>query len=240
MACTLKSVIACGIILAVIDILHGLSTLGFYGYRFISFSFYLCPRDLEISVCQNKLYFYEQMFTMRTYIGLGEGAVTLLFDMIYIIALVKYLPCLSWMWIFKSFAVMGINVFYISSWLVRKQSLKEITFQDEEYQRHFLLAGGWLTAIQLIIMVIFCIIGAIFSYKVAAERRRSRRSLRSLHPRSPKFRNGNASAPPMDAYDDNTSYMNQALADSTNKLPLQSSSTSIDKAETLKAKPTQV
>ncbi|KAG0730420.1 hypothetical protein GWK47_028283 [Chionoecetes opilio] len=241
MACTLKKVIACGIILAVLDIMHGLTTLGFYGYRFISHHFYLCPRDLDITLCQNKLYFYEQMFTMRTYIGLGEGVATLLFAIMYIISLVKYLPCLSWMWIFKSFAVMGVNVFYISSWMVRQESLEEITYQNDDYVQHFLLAAAGLTLSQLILMVTFCIIGAIFSFKVSQERRRSRRSLRNLHGRSSKqFRNGNPSAPSLDAYDDNASYLNQALADSTNKLPLQASSSSIDKTETLKQQPTQV
>lgn len=240
MACSLKAVITCGIILAILDILHGLTTIGFYGYRYIAITFYLCPRDLDITNCQNKLYFYEQMFTMRTYVGLGEGAATLIFDILYIISLVKYLPCLSWMWIFKSLAVMGVNVFYISQWQIRKESLDEIVFQTEDYQKHFLLAGGGLTAAQLILCICFCIITAIFSYKVAQERRRSRRSLRALHPRSPKFRNGNPTAPPMDGYDDNNSYLNQALTDSTNKLPLQTSSSSIDKTETLKQQPTEV
>ncbi|MPD02253.1 hypothetical protein E2C01_097824 [Portunus trituberculatus] len=35
----------------------------------------------------------------------------------------QHLSCLSWMWIFKAFTVMGINVYYISKWMVRKDTL---------------------------------------------------------------------------------------------------------------------
>lgn len=243
MACSLKCVVGFGIFIAILDILHGLATLGFYGYRFVAYHFYLCPRDLDITVCQNKLYIYEQLFTLRVWIGLGEGAVTQFFVMIYIIALVKHKPWLTWFWLIKSFGVMGINVYYISYWLVRRKSFDHINYQPQEYEKNFLYVGGGLTLIQLCIMLFFCLIGGIFSYKVCEESRRSRRSLHKVA----KFRkNGGPTAPPLDPYDDGASivhttmeeqFMNQALTDSTHKLPIPGSSGSINEvgaAETLR------
>ncbi|XP_045599241.1 uncharacterized protein [Procambarus clarkii] len=240
MACSIRTVVGCGIFLAIVDIIHGLCTVGFYGYRFISFYFYLCPRELDIAYCQNKIYIYEQLFTFRTYIGLGEGGVTPLFDIIYIIALVKHKPWLTWFWLIKAFGSMGINVFYISSWMVRRISFQHITYQPEYFEQQFLVAGITLSIAQLIITVIFCIIAGIFTYKVAEERTRSRRSLH----KSPKLKkHGRATAPPLSNYgddddDDATSTMragtdrhftNHGLADSTSKLPLPGSNTSLDK-----------
>ncbi|XP_068217535.1 uncharacterized protein [Palaemon carinicauda] len=235
MACSLKCVVGFGIFLAVLDILHGLATLGFYGYRFVAYSFYLCPRDLDITVCQNKLYIYEQLFTFRVYVGLGEGAITPFFVMIYIIALVKHMPWLTWFWLLKSFGIMGINVYYISYWVVRRKSFDHINYEPQDYENHFLYFGAGLTLAQLLIMLLFCLVGGIFSYKVCEENRRSRRSLHTA-----KFRkNGGPTAPPMD-YDDQEAivqtnvedhqFLNQALADSTHKFPLPGSSGSIDKA----------
>lgn len=234
MACSIKAVVSCGIFLAVLDILHGLSTIGFFAYRFISHYFYLCPRELDITFCQNKIYIYEQLFTLRTYIGLGEGAITPFFDVIYIIALAKHKPWMTWLWLIKSFGVIGINVFYISAWMVRRGSYDHITYVPEDFEREFLMAGCSLTLIQVIITVIFCIIAGIFTYKVAEERTRSRRSLH----KSPKFqRHMRASSDDDD--DDNASTMrvtgerhftNRGLNDSTNKLPIQSSNGSLDQS----------
>ncbi|XP_068217538.1 uncharacterized protein [Palaemon carinicauda] len=167
MACSLKCVVGFGIFLAVLDILHGLATLGFYGYRFVAYSFYLCPRDLDITVCQNKLYIYEQLFTFRVYVGLGEGAITPFFVMIYIIALVKHMPWLTWFWLLKSFGIMGINVYYISYWVVRRKSFDHINYEPQDYENHFLYFGAGLTLAQLLIMLLFCLVGGIFSYKVS-------------------------------------------------------------------------
>lgn len=253
MACTIKAVVGFGIFLAILDILHGLTTAGFYGYRFIAHSFYLCPRELDITVCQNKIYIYEQRYTLRTYIGLGEGVITPVFDIIYIIALVKHMPWLTWLWLFKSFGVMGINVFYISRWMVRSGSFDHITYERQEYEELFLLVGAGLTVAQLVIMVLYCIIGGVFTYKVAEERTRSRRSLH----RSPRMRKAlvlAATAPPIDVYDDedeggsvvratiDNHFVNHGLSDSTHKLPLPGSNGSIDqvgRSDTVR-QPTQV
>ncbi|KAK4320150.1 hypothetical protein Pmani_008972, partial [Petrolisthes manimaculis] len=65
-----------------------------------------------------------------TYIGLGEGVITPIFNIIVIVSLIKRLPCLLWTWLFKGFGVIGINIFYISSWLIRRDSL----FQHHPHQ----------------------------------------------------------------------------------------------------------
>lgn len=79
----------------------------------------------------------------------------------------------------------------------------------------------------------------LYLLQIAEERARIRRSIRSLHGRSPSFRrrNGRSSAPSMrggydeDDEDDAPSYLNPNLnlSDSTNKLPYPGSITSIDK-----------
>lgn len=243
MGCSLRACVAFGIFLAILDILHGLGSLGFYGYRFIANYFWLCPRDLPIEVCHNKDYIYRQMFTMRTYIGLGEGAITPIFNIVFIISLVKHMPCMVWMWLIKSFGIIGINIFYISSWLIRRESFANINFEKQEYEHHFLMVGAGLTIFQVMLMILFCIVSGIFTYKVSEDRTRSRRS---LHPRSPSFRrkNGRPSAPSMPDYDDEDipSYLNPTLNDSTNKLPYPGSNNSIDNmsvSETLR-QPTTV
>lgn len=84
--------------------------------------------------------------------------------------------------------------------------------------------------------------------QVCEERRRSRRSLHRIHKMG---RHGRATAPPLDGYDDESSivranieeqFLNHGLHDSTNKLPLPGSTSSMDEvgqASTLRA-PTQV
>ncbi|XP_042233288.1 uncharacterized protein LOC121873675 [Homarus americanus] len=135
---------------------------------------------------------------------------------------------------------MGINVFYISSWLVRRKSFAHISFDEDSkhYEQLFRLTGIGLTLAQLAITVIFCIIAGIFTYKVAEERTRSRKSLHH----GAKFRSKkhhSSSAPPLDSYDADDSasivrvtmdeqFMNQGLHDSTNKLPISGSNGSID------------
>lgn len=37
------------------------------------------------------------------------------------------LPCLVWVWLIKGFGIIGINIYYISSWLIRRDSLSNIT-----------------------------------------------------------------------------------------------------------------
>ncbi|XP_068217539.1 uncharacterized protein [Palaemon carinicauda] len=234
MACSLRAVITCGIILAVLDVIHGLATTGFYGYRFIVESFYLCPLDLPIDKCHNKNYVYEQMFETRVYIGIGEGIVGVLFSLFYVMALVKRKPSLTWLWLLKSFAIIAINIFYLSSWLIRQESYDYIKWEKAEYEDEFVFTAQALTLAQIVIMVIYCLIGGVFTYKVCEERTASRRSLN--HKR--KWDSNNATAPPLDNYDEEEAlYLNKALTNSEKTLPVRASRNSLSelsRADTFK------
>lgn len=234
MACTLRSVVTCGILLAIMDILHGVITLGFYGYQFVVESFYLCPLNLPVEKCHNKIYIYEQMFEMRVYIGIGEGIIGMLFAIIYIVALVKHKPSLTWMWLLKSFAVIAINIYYLSSWLIRQGAYDHIDWEKADYEDEFIYFGQGLTLAQMIIMVLYCLIGGLFTYKVVEERTASRRSLR--HRRN--WNSHDATAPPIDNYDEEEAqYLNRALTNSEKTLPVRASKqslTELNRADTFK------
>ncbi|XP_042876029.1 uncharacterized protein LOC122255794 [Penaeus japonicus] len=246
--CSMKSIIICGILLAVFDILQGMTTLAWYGYRFVWYYFYLCPRDLPIDECHAEKYHYEQMYILRTYIGIGEGAVTPIFAIIFIFALLRHKPWLAWCWLIKAVGVLGINVYFLSQWLIRQKNFEHFRTVRPEYDYYFLWIGIGLTLAEVIILILFCLIGAIFTYMVCEERRRSRRSLHRIHKMG---RHGHATAPPLDGYDDESSivranieeqFFNHGLHNSTNKLPLPGSTSSMDEvgqASTLRA-PTQV
>nr|XP_053656166.1 uncharacterized protein LOC128704980 [Cherax quadricarinatus]XP_053656167.1 uncharacterized protein LOC128704980 [Cherax quadricarinatus] len=222
MACTLKSVVVCGILLAILDIIHGLVTSGFYGYQFIVQSFYLCPLNLPVEKCHNKIYIYEQMFQMRVFIGIGEGIAGVIFSVIYIVALVKHKPSLTWIWLMKSFAVVAINVYYLSNWLIRQGRYDHINWEKHRFEDQFIYAGEGLTLAQVVIMVLFCFIGAIFTYKVCEERTASRRN--SLRHRR-KWGSNDATAPPLDHYDEEEAqYLNDALTNSEKTLPARATS----------------
>lgn len=234
MACTLQGVITCGIVLAFFDILHGLTTLGFYGYQFVIESFYLCPLNLPVEKCHNKIYIYEQMYELRVYIGIGEGIAGALFAIFYIVALVKRKPSLTWFWLLKSFAIIAVNIYYLSSWLIRQGRYDHIEWEKSAYEDYFIYFGQGLTLAQIIIMVLYCLIGGIFTYKVCEERTASKRSLR--HRR--KWGSNDASAPPLDNYDEEEAqYLNRALTNSEKTLPVKSSRqslTDLERADTFK------
>ncbi|XP_047490994.1 uncharacterized protein LOC125040486 [Penaeus chinensis] len=143
--CSLKAIISCGIILAAMDIIQGLTTLGWYGYRFVSYYFYLCPRELPIDECHAEKYHYEQLYTLRTYIGIGEGAVTPIFAAIYIVALVRHKPWLAWCWLIKAFGALGINVYFLSQWLIRLKNFDHLRTIRPAYDQQFLWIGIALT-----------------------------------------------------------------------------------------------
>jgi len=244
MCCSLRSVIGFGIFLAIIDILQGLTTLVWYGYRFLWWVWYLCPSDLPVQDCHQVHYHHNQYYTLRNYIGIGEGVVTPIFAIVYIIALVRHKPWLTWLWIVKAFAILGINVYFISQWIIRQNTTMST---PTEYDPQYLWISIGLTASEVLLLLVFCMLGGIFTYKVFEERRRSRRSLNRLH----KMGRGRATAPPLDVYDDEASiirgnidhqFLNHGLTDSTNKMPLPGSNCSLDEvgqASTLRA-PTQV
>ncbi|KAG7162662.1 hypothetical protein Hamer_G019380 [Homarus americanus] len=201
---------------------HGLVTLGFYGYQFIIESFYLCPLDLPVEKCHNKIYIYEQMFETRVHIGMGEGIACVFFAILYIIALVKHKPSLTWIWLMKSFAVIAINVYYLAAWLIRQGRYDHIEWEKQDYEDEFVFTAEGLTLAQIVIMILFCLIGAIFTYKVRGEDKWAH----------------DATAPPLDHYDEEEAqYLNDALTNSDKTLPARVSKQSlseISRADTFK------
>ncbi|ROT70757.1 hypothetical protein C7M84_010957 [Penaeus vannamei] len=231
-----------------------------------------CPGHLP-RVDNSRVVWLPFLYTLRTYIGIGEGAVTPIFAVIYIVALVRHKPWLAWCWLIKAFGALGINVYFLSQWLIRLKNFDHLRAIRPEYSTHsaglperkqkartsaerprrqrkvrlatdaflsfqaydqqFLWMGIGLTLAEVIILLLFCLIGGIFTYKVCEERRRSRRSLHRIH----KMGRGRATAPPLDGYDDESSivranieeqFLNHGLHDSTNKLPLPGSTSSMD------------
>lgn len=234
MCCTLRCVVVCGIILAVFDIIQSLVTSAFYCYQFVMDTFYLCPLSMDVTLCHNKIYVYEQLFKTRVYIGIGEGIAGVIFSIIYILALVKHKPSIIWVWLMKGFAVIAINVYYLASWLIRRGRYNHINEEQPEDEQIFIYTGKGLALVQIVILLVFCLIGAIFTYKVCEERTASRRNLR--HRR--KWDSSDASAPPLCQYDDEeTQYLNDALTNSEKTLPARSSKqslTEISRADTFK------
>ncbi|KAK4311506.1 hypothetical protein Pmani_016974 [Petrolisthes manimaculis] len=230
--CSLRGVISCGIILAIIDILHGMVTASFYCYQLVMDTFYVCPIAMDVVLCSNKMYFYWQMFATRVYIGIGEGIVGVLFAIFYIIALIKHKPSLTWIWLLKAFGVIGINVYFLAIWLIRRGRFLHINQEQLEDENLFIYTAEGLTAIQVVTMILFCLIGGIFTYKVCEERVASRRNLRRRKSYSP-----DASAPPMDYDSEEGQYLNDALTESEKTLPGRSSKqslTDISRADTFK------
>ncbi|KAK8404159.1 hypothetical protein O3P69_000313 [Scylla paramamosain] len=232
--CTIHGVVISGILLAVLDIIHGLITSAFYCYQLVMDTFYLCPLDMDVTLCHNKIYVYEQLFETRVYIGIGEGIAGVLFNIIYIMALVKHKPSITWVWLLKGFAVIGINVYYLASWLIRRGRYDHINSDQPEDEIIFIYVAKGLLLVQISILVMFCMIGAVFTYKVCEERTASRRNLR--HRR--KWDSSEATAPPLGQYDDEeTQYLNDALTNSEKTLPARSSKqslTEISRADTFK------
>lgn len=232
--CTLRGVVLSGILLAVIDMIHGLVTSSFYCYQLVMDKFYLCPLTMDVTLCHNKIYVYEQLFETRVYIGIGEGIVGIFFTIIYVLALVKHKPSITWLWLLKAFAIIIINVYYLASWLIRRGRYDHINSDQPEDEQIFLYAAKGLTLVQIVIMVIFCLIGAVFTYKVCEERTASRRNLR--HRR--KWDSSDASAPGLSQYaDEEAQYLNDALTNSEKTIPARSSKqslTEISRADTFK------
>ncbi|KAG0730419.1 hypothetical protein GWK47_028281 [Chionoecetes opilio] len=232
--CSLKGVVGWGIFLATVDILHGLVTAAFYCYQLVVDTFYLCPRSMVVSLCHNKIYVYEQLFQRRVNIGIGEGVVGVIFSIIYILALVKRKPSITWLWLMKSFAVISINVYYLSSWLIRRGHYNHINKEQAEDEYIFIYTAQGLTLVQIIILFFFCLIGAIFTYKVCEERTASRRNLRSRR----KWDSSDATASPIGQYEDEEAqYLNDALTNSEKTLPGRQSKqslTEISRADTFK------
>jgi len=222
--CTLKCVVKCGIFLAVLDIINSLTAFGFYGYQYVIEMWYLCPIQLAVEKCHNKIYIFEQMFLYRCYFGVGEGVLGIAFCAIYIVALVKRKPSLTWFWIIKAFAVIGINIYYLSNWVIRQGRYDHLEWEKQTYEDEFIWAAEALTLLQIFILFLYLLIGSMFTYKIVEEKRASRRSLRSRR----KWNSRDDTAASGDVYDDEEGqYLTQTLTNSEKTLAVRASKQSL-------------
>ncbi|XP_047491334.1 uncharacterized protein LOC125040690 [Penaeus chinensis] len=119
MACSLRNIINFGLLLAVIDLLHGVATCAFYGYQFGIH--YRGHSNYGIRWYEHYLYLSD--LSVRVNIGIAEGVGGLFFSTILIIGLCKRKPLVTWTWLLKPVAVIIINVFFLSRWMVQRVPL---------------------------------------------------------------------------------------------------------------------
>ncbi|XP_069158064.1 uncharacterized protein [Procambarus clarkii] len=168
MACSLKNIVNCGLVLAVFDLLHGLATTAFYSYQFASH--YNCHWNHGIRWCQ--YYLHETNHSLRVNLGIGEGIVCLVVSCLLMVALCKYNPVLTWLWLVKAVAVLVLNTYFLTGWVLQKSSHYHQFWDRHNYDQDniFLLAGAALTFLQLLIMFIFCCVTGSFTCKVHKQR----------------------------------------------------------------------
>ncbi|KAG7162656.1 uncharacterized protein LOC121873678 [Homarus americanus] len=168
MGCSLRSVTTCGLVLAILDLLHGLGTLAFYGYQF--HVHYVCHWNHGIRWCQ--YYLQETNHSVRVNIGIGEGVVCTIFACLLIVSLCKYKPWLTWLWLLKAVVVVIINGYFIIIWLMEKSRHYHQFWDRHNYDQDgiFLMAGIGLTTVEILIMFIFCCVSGSFTYKIRSQR----------------------------------------------------------------------
>ncbi|XP_071546620.1 uncharacterized protein [Panulirus ornatus] len=168
MSCNLRCVVKCGLLLAILDLLHGLATEAFYGYEF--YIHYRCQWVHGIRWC--RYYLRETNHSLRVNIGIGEGVVCILFAVLLILALCKYQPWLAWLWLLKAVAVLVVNGYFLTGWIVEKSRYYHQIWDQHNYDQDnvFMTAGIILTLVEVFLMFIFCCVGGSFTYKVHKQR----------------------------------------------------------------------
>ncbi|XP_068217533.1 uncharacterized protein [Palaemon carinicauda] len=164
MSNSLRTVANCGLFLAILDLIHALSTFGFYCYELIIH--YRCHWNHGIRWCQ--YYLNDTNHSLRVNIGIGEGVVCIFFASVLIAAFCRYNPWVAWLWLIKALAVIGINAYFIGVWMVQRSRYYHSLWNPKNYNQDeiFLMAGIGLTAIELLIMFIFFCVSGAFTYKV--------------------------------------------------------------------------
>ncbi|ROT78548.1 hypothetical protein C7M84_002753 [Penaeus vannamei] len=164
MACSLRNIINFGLLLAVIDLLHGIATCAFYGYELAVH--YRCHWNHGIRWCQ--YYLYHTDHSVRVNIGIAEGVGCLFFSTILIIGLCKRKPLVTWTWLLKPIAVIIINVFFLSRWLAQKSRYYHsfLDRRSDEQENLFTYLGLGLTLVQVFVMLFLLCINGSFTYKI--------------------------------------------------------------------------
>ncbi|XP_027209507.2 uncharacterized protein [Penaeus vannamei] len=164
MACSLRNIINFGLLLAVVDLLHGVATCAFYGYQFSIH--YRCHWAHGLRWCQHYLYMSDH--SVRVNIGIAEGVGCLFFSTILIIGLCKRKPLVTWTWLLKPIAVVIINVFFLSRWLAQKSRYYHsfLDRRSDEQENLFTYLGLGLTLVQVFVMLFLLCINGSFTYKI--------------------------------------------------------------------------
>ncbi|KAG0730421.1 hypothetical protein GWK47_028284 [Chionoecetes opilio] len=163
MGSKLRCLANCGVVLGVMDLLHGLATLAFYGYQYGSH--YNCHWNHGIRWC--RYYLQETNHSTRVSYGLAEGVICTIFAIFLIIALTKYKWWLAWSWLLKALAVVALNGYFIIVWVMETSRYYHQFWDRHNYDQNqvFLLAGIVLTLIELVIMFTFCCVVGSFTHK---------------------------------------------------------------------------
>nr|XP_053656170.1 uncharacterized protein LOC128704981 isoform X2 [Cherax quadricarinatus] len=148
--------------------LHALATSGFYAYQLASH--YNCRWNHGIRWCQ--YYMYETNHNLRVNVGIGEGVVCLVFACLLMVGLCKYNPVLTWLWLFKALAVVVVNTYFLTGWLLQRSRHYHQFWDRHNYDQdnNFLLASACLTVIEVFIMFVFCCVAGSFTYKIRKQR----------------------------------------------------------------------
>lgn len=160
----LRGVANCGMFLGIMDLLHGLATISFYGYQYGSH--YNCYWNHGIRWCT--YYLEETNHSKRVNLGLGEGVICIIFAILLIVSFSKYKWWLAWTWLLKALAVLGLNGYFVTVWVMETSRSYHQFWNRHNYDQNqvFLLAGIVLTLIELIIMLIFCCVVGSFTHKI--------------------------------------------------------------------------
>ncbi|MPC86253.1 hypothetical protein E2C01_081075 [Portunus trituberculatus] len=102
---------------------------------------------------------------------MGEGVLCIIFAILLIVALRKYNWWLVWAWLTKALAVVGLNGYFITVWVLETSRHYHQFWNRHNYDQNqvFLLAGIILTLAELIFMFVFCCIVGSFTHKVRVE-----------------------------------------------------------------------
>lgn len=164
MSNSLRGVVNCGLLWAILDLIHGLVTIGFYGYEAITH--YRCHWNHGIRWCQ---YYLDQTnHSLRVNIGIGEGLMCVFFASLLITAFSRFKPWLTWVWLIKALAVLGINGYFITIWVIEKSRYYHSFWDRSNYDQDniFLMAGVGLTLLEFFITMAFCCVSATFTHRV--------------------------------------------------------------------------
>ncbi|KAF2361098.1 hypothetical protein FHG87_008147 [Trinorchestia longiramus] len=166
---SIQGVLIAGVILAVLDLLFGIYVLGFYGK--IQHNHFHCPWAHGIRSCD--FFLFETNHNTRTIIGLAEGIVSIVFSTVLLVAFLRRLPYLAWIWLLKAVIVILMNAYFVADWLIKRGRYYHSYWDPDEYNEETVfIAGGFIEiGVQLILSFIFCCLAASFTYKIRRQER---------------------------------------------------------------------